>query len=95
MVRSCKEVTHEVGAESIWVIINNVDGSVTKFGCLYRSPSSNETSNTKLNNFMKLTEGEQNDLIIVGDFNYPEVDWPNSTCHKDEDHQAKVFLESI
>ncbi len=38
---------------------------------------------------------EDNDLIIVGDFNHPEVDWPNSTCQKVEDHPARVFLESV
>ncbi len=44
---------------------------------------------------MKLFEEEENDLVIVGDFNYPEVDWVNSTCHKDEDHPASIFLEAV
>ena len=95
MAGSCKEIVCEVGAESVWVKIQNADSTVTKFGCLYRSPNATETTNTKLCQFMKSLDTEENDLIIVGDFNHPEVDWPNITCRKDDDHPAKVFLESV
>ncbi len=95
MVRSCKEVTLDVCAESIWVNINNIDGTVTKFGCLYRSPNSSELTNRMLNEFIKSIESGQSDLILIEYFNYPDVDWPNSTCQKDEDHPARVFLESV
>ncbi len=95
MMGSCKEIACEVGAESVWVKILNIDNSITKFGCLYRSPNSTEAANTRVCQFMKSLDSEENDLVIVGDFNHPEVDWPNTACYKDEDHPAKVFLESV
>ncbi len=95
LMGSCKEIACEVGAESVWVKILNIDNTITKFGCLYRSPNSTDTTNTRLCQFMKSLDSEENDLVIVGDFNHPEVDWPNTACNKDEDHPAKVFLESV
>ncbi len=65
---SCKEITFEVGVESVWISIHNSDNTTTKFGCVYRSPNSGESENTKLCQFMKSMETEENDLIIVGDF---------------------------
>ncbi len=95
LVASTKEVIYEMGAESVWVNIINKDLSTTKVGCIYRSPNANEECNAALCQSMSALNQEDSDLIIVGDFNHPEVDWASSTCHKDEDHPASIFLEAV
>ncbi len=92
---SVKEVICEMGAESVWVNITNKDKSITRVGCIYRSPNSSPDVNTKLCQNLKSFDAEDNDVIMVGDFNYPEIDWINTSCQKDEDHPANVFLESV
>ncbi len=95
MSSSTKETSMEMGAESVWVNITNTDQSITKVGCVYRSPNSSDETNDKLCQSMRSFEEEDNNLIIMGDFNHPEIDWINTLCQKDEEHQASVFLEAV
>ncbi len=37
---------------------------------------------------------EKEDTVIIGDFNFPEIDWIRNVSTKDEDHPASLFLES-
>ena len=37
----------------------------------------------------------QKNLTIFGDFNYPEIDWDNLYCNKNEEHCASIFLHQI
>ena len=37
---------------------------------------------------------QDNNTIMVGDFNFPEIDWSSYSCDKDKDHPAVKFLTS-
>ncbi len=64
-----------MGAESIWIKIKLGNNEMIKFGCIYRSPNSTGDVNSALTNNMRMLENSpsKEDVIIVGDFNYPEV----------------------
>ena len=34
-------------------------------------------------------------IVLVGDFNYPDIDWKNDTCDKNVNHKASKFLECV
>ena len=64
-------------------------------GNIYRSPNNNDESNKKLNDLIKsLDRTRSMDLIILGDFNYPEINWKISTCDKPTENPAFMFLEA-
>ena len=45
-------------------------------GCIYRSPNSNEENDDRLYKLMnKANESGATHILIVGDFNYPELNW--------------------
>ena len=64
--------------------------------CIYRSPSSNEEQNLALNNLIKeVVDSKHSHKVIVGDFNYPQIDWKNLRTNRTGDAQARRFLETI
>ena len=54
--------------------VNN-DGKKTVIGVVYRSPNSTETNNEKL--LKCIQELSNRNLVIMGDFKYPNIDWNN------------------
>ncbi|KAL8587806.1 hypothetical protein ACOMHN_021024 [Nucella lapillus] len=87
----------EVFKPSIIIECTNLEHK-TLVGVSYRSPSTGEDENNKLNLMIEKISGEtkQNDsCILTGDFNYPEIDWDKNTCSRNESHQAAKFLETI
>ncbi len=65
-----------------------------KFCCIYRSPNSTAEDTSDLIRGMGQFIDEKEDTIIIGDFNFPEIDWIGNVSTKDEDHPASLFLES-
>ena len=67
-------------------------------GVAYRSPSSSDDDNTKLNDMIEKISEEikpNNDTcVLTGDFNYPDINWNNETTHKLKPHPAAEFLEA-
>ena len=66
-------------------------------GVIYRSPVSNEIDNKGLNElFNSVSNTYQNKkIIIIGDFNYPEIDWLTEGCSTKDDGIAFKFLNTI
>jgi hypothetical protein len=63
-------------------------------GLVYRSPNSSD-DNEKLNTTMvKIAESKPNHLIILGDFNFPEIDWQEEKCTASANHPATKFLKA-
>ena len=56
---------------------------------VYRSQNATQENNTKLNELLSLTEKRR--CVIVGDFNYPDIDWQNSSVGA----QGYQFYECI
>ena len=66
-------------------------------GGIYRSPSKDTTTSTKqLCSLLKIVaDTNPSHLIIMGDFNYPEIDWNYTISRAAENHPSHIFLHSI
>ena len=81
-------------AESVWVEIPLRDGEKLLVAASYRSPNSSKENDTRLNQF--IVEASQNRIhvLIVGNFNHPEVDLESysSTVHQHKElYSCKQF----
>ena len=76
------EIKVENSFDHVWIEISTTDKPIL-VGCIYRSPS-NDTDKVgcmKSANItcqlIKSAYERNNNLIIIGDFNYKEIDWVN------------------
>ena len=63
--------------------------------CIYRSPNSTDENNDKINNLIDVATNLKGDILIMGDFNYPKLNWQNITTPHNSNHCASKFLENI
>lgn len=62
--------------ESLWVVLDLGQDGKAVIGGIYRSDNGTEVNNLNLLNLIKeVTELRSNYLLIMGDFNYGQVDW--------------------
>ena len=66
---------------SVWIEVVNNDEKKKVIGIVYRSPHSTETNNETL--YKCIQELSNRNLIIMGDFNYPNIDWNNLHTTRD------------
>ncbi len=79
--------------ESVWASIK-CQGEVLKIGCMYRSPNSDAENDEKLREQIRsLKEHKHEKLLLMGDFNHPQIDWTNKVCLENLQHPAMKFLE--
>ena len=64
------------------------EGGETAVFTVYRSPNSSLANDHKLNEWIDSLTGN---FLLVGDFNYPRIDWLNCVC----DGKGNDFLEMI
>ena len=63
-------------------------------GCIYRSPSSDSDNNQNLKELLRcVTDTGVCDIIIVGDFNYPNIDWNSHIATDSEHSESDQFIE--
>ena len=68
---------------SVEIALNSSDKLLLTL--IYRSPSSSQQESIKLNNlFKEINEKQYSHIPILGDFNYPGIDWINSTAATNE-----------
>ena len=64
-----------------------------RIGVIYRSPSSDTDNNDGLNRLIgEVTADNPDNLLILGDFNFKEIDWQNGKCNTLPTHPAHKFL---
>ena len=68
-------------------------------GLIYRSPNCSREECEQINNQIataskKLNQPEDN-LLILGDLNYPEINWGNLNCSTRDTHTAHGFLDTV
>jgi len=69
-------------SEFVLVNINNKNGCCLTIAAIYRSPSSNRSNDTALFNLIKfLSKTTKNKLLLVGDFNFCNIDWDICTSN--------------
>ena len=63
-------------------------------GCIYRSPNSEGENDEKLKDLIKsIPDMRNHKVLLLGDFNHPQIDWENETCRENLHHPAMQFLE--
>ena len=75
-----KRPTNQIPFDSsTWCWVTPSKGKKILVGCIYRSTSSLGTNNDKLMKLIKLANdiAGENRLLILGDFNVPNIDWTN------------------
>ena len=63
--------------EQLWMSIKLVNSDRLLIGCIYRSPSGDgRASVTNLQNLLyEVCSAKPSHLLVVGDFNVPQIDW--------------------
>lgn len=85
-------------SDSVWCKIQMRDGQLL-VGVCYRSPSSSDANNIRLLQLLRAACNDQEvrsgrcHLLIMGDFNYPEIDFAQSTVVGSLDSAPTQFFE--
>lgn len=92
-----QEITFEtLYEESVWCSVKLNNNDTLLVGCVYRSPNSSETNNVNLFKLLReVSENRYSHKLIMGDFNFPEIDWLDQSTSVSETHIASRFLENI
>ena len=77
---SCQiEVANEF-TECLFVKINFIKGTTVTLGAFYRSPGSSLVNDQKLLDLLDCLKSVKYDkLLLIGDFNLPNINWSNLT----------------
>ena len=82
--------------ESIWCWIHLNRNNQMLLGCLYRSPNSTIANSEQLTALInKLHKEKYSHLLVMGDFNYREMNWVDNSTTVSENHPATKILECI
>jgi endonuclease/exonuclease/phosphatase family metal-dependent hydrolase len=71
-------ITDHKHEEQVWCRIELHCNKTLTIGCIYHSPSSNREDHEDLLDLINQVgrnAGEHNHLVILGDFNFPDIDW--------------------
>ena len=91
-------IFHEEFRESVWISVPVGSGSKDKMliGCVYRSPNSSEVNN---DNLLRLINDANNtsfsSVLILGDFNFPHIDWELEQTSTGGTCATSKFLETV
>ena len=87
---------HSVFKEHLWTSISLDNTENLLIGNIYRSPSSDKfTSTNELCDLINCVNNTKPSyLLIVGDFNYPNIDW-HRACLAKVDHSKQLFFDTI
>ena len=76
------------------VVTNN--GNNLIIACVYRSPNSTADNINSLNRSLRpLAERYYSNLVVLGDFNYPKIDWNHCTTTTKTNDPKFMFLETM
>jgi len=77
----------------VWCEVGLEGGDELVVGVVYRSPSSSDVQNEQLPNMLReVANGKSSHVMIMGDFNYPEIDWGLQMSSAPSKHSSHVFL---
>ena len=98
-VSKCNELESIKPKDSLWVCLKQNDEKVI-IGCVYRKGTSSMEMNVKLCETIKKAKELGNKVMIFGDFNFPEIDWPNHILNEGENGlqrnaAARMFVDTI
>ena len=77
--------------EAVWVRANGAKGMGICIGVCYRSPSAGEEESEALLNVIRSVAEKERLLLLVGDFNYPKINWDEL----DAGGKGEAFLDIV
>jgi endonuclease/exonuclease/phosphatase family metal-dependent hydrolase len=82
--------------ESAWCTVTLMKQDKLLVGCVYRSPTSASTNDESINDLIKSVTkpSEASHVLIMGDFNYPNINWETWTTVTHHSSEYK-FVETI
>ena len=81
-------------SDSSWCQIRLRGSDVLLVGCVYRSPNSLEENNIQLQALLHDTSASKaSHLVIMGDFNFPEIRWDHQNSTSGPNHPSSKFLK--
>ena len=82
--------------ECLWMSMNLRGNDKLLFGCIYRSPwSSIENDMSMYDLLHRISSLKATHLMIVGDFNYPNIDWSTTTTTKGNQHTNQKCIDIV
>ena len=89
--------TNTTFQEQLWLKLRLDGGDTLYLGCIYRSPSGDPYMSVR--DLSHLLESvcalNPSHLLIVGDFNLPQIDWRQNLCMTSESHYAAKFFSAV
>ncbi|KAJ3656547.1 hypothetical protein Zmor_015618 [Zophobas morio] len=79
--------------ESLFLKVTGKSLSIV-LGCVYRTPSSDFDSDLELFNALTVLANDYNNLLICGDFNMPELNWP-LVCSGSLNRSSQLLVDLI
>ena len=61
--------------DAVWIEVKTANAVSRLYGCIYRPPNSIPENNELLLKNMKWASSAYKEVIILGDFNMPTIDW--------------------
>lgn len=81
------------GIESVWLQLVSSSFNFTLVG-IYRPPNCSSVADQQIINNLEEASTFYNNLVVIGDFNFPTVDWTNLTSSRNMD-SASLFTNMI
>ena len=92
-------IVGSVFSEQLWLEISLKDDDTLLLGCIYRSPSGSlpeqkETTNQLCKLISLAMAMNPTHLVIMGDFNFPDIDWKNGLSTAGLQHHSHDFIRT-
>ena len=83
--------------EQLWIKLKLANSDVLLIGCIYRSPSGNNLQSLEdLHALLThVCSSNPSHLLIVGDFNVPDIDWSTKFSAAPANHYSHHLLKTI
>lgn len=85
------------GVEQVWIELCLEGNDKLMIGCIYRSPSGNvqESVHQLVMSIKQACDRCTSHILIVGDFNLPQIDWDIESSSAPESHPSHTFIDAM
>ena len=81
--------------DSAWIVISTKNSIKRLYGCLYRSPNSTVENNQCLSENIRWAKFNYPEVILVGDFNMPSIDWSTENASNQMGEEFIQILDEL
>ena len=91
----CDDFTSDF-SENVIVECTQADGEKLLIRLIYRRSKGTKENTAHLNKLVKeFSERRTKNKLLMGDFNFPKINWNTESCNASEQHPATQFLTAI